>query len=91
MRLVGRSSQEVQNAADDILRTRRDYSDTSVDIMPTPAIPRTTPSPPILHYDENDGYNSGPGAAQQPHHRTVSGRISTRTKEYHNIKKRISA
>ena len=33
VRLVGRSSQEVQNAADDILRTWRDYSDTSVDII----------------------------------------------------------
>lgn len=33
VRLVGRSSQEVQSAADDILRTWRDYSDASVDII----------------------------------------------------------
>ena len=56
VRLVGRSSQEVQSAADDILRTWRDYSDTSVDIIAhTGDTPHNTVTP-ILHYDENDGY-----------------------------------
>lgn len=87
VRLVGRSSQEVQNAADDILRTWRDYSDTSVDIIAhTGDTPHNTVTP-ILHYDENDGYILDLALRNNRTTEQYPDGIFHPHKEYHNIKK----
>ena len=87
VRLVGRSSQEVQNAADDILRTWRDYSDTSVDIIAhTGNTPHNTVTP-ILHYDENDGYILDLALRNNRTTEQYPDGIFHPHKEYHNIKK----
>ena len=87
VRLVGRSSQEVQSAADDILRTWRDYSDTSVDIIAhTGDTPHNTVTP-ILHYDENDGYILDLALRNNRTTEQYPDGIFHPHKEYHNIKK----
>ena len=87
VRLVGRSSQEVQNAADDILCTWRDYSDTSVDIIAhTGDTPHNTVTP-ILHYDENDGYILDLALRNNRTTEQYPDGIFHPHKEYHNIKK----
>ena len=56
VRLIGRSSQMVQNAANDIMDTWRSWSDESVDILAeTDGTPHNTVTP-ILHYDDEQGY-----------------------------------
>ena len=80
-------SQEVQNAADDILRTWRDYSDTSVDIIAhTGDTPHNTVTP-ILHYDENDGYILDLALRNNRTTEQYPDGIFHPHKEYHNIKK----
>lgn len=87
VRLIGRSSQQVQNAANDILYAWREYSDESVGILAhTGTTPHNTVTP-ILHYDDELGYildlalrnnrttDQYPDGIFHPH------------KEYHNIKK----
>lgn len=87
VRLIGRSSREVQAAANEILTAWRKYSDESVDIRAfTSDTPHNTVTP-ILHYDEEKGYildlalrnnrttDQYPDGIFHPH------------KEYHNIKK----
>ena len=56
VRLIGRSSQQVQNAANDIMDAWRGWSDESVDILAeTDGTPHNTVTP-ILHYDDELGY-----------------------------------
>ena len=56
VRLVGRSSQQMQIIANNILSAWRAYSDESVGILAeTDGTPHNTVTP-ILHYDETDGF-----------------------------------
>ena len=56
VRLVGRSSQQMQNVANNILSAWRSYTDESVGILAeTDGTPHNTVTP-ILHYDETEGY-----------------------------------
>ena len=56
VRLVGRSSQQMQNVANNILSAWRSYTDESVGILAeTDGTPHNTVTP-ILHYDETDGF-----------------------------------
>lgn len=87
VRLIGRSSQQVQNAANDIMDAWRGWSDESVDILAeTDGTPHNTVTP-ILHYDDELGYildiapRNNRTTAQYP------DGIFHPHKEYHNIKK----
>ena len=70
-----------------ILRTWRDYSDTSVDIIAhTGDTPHNTVTP-ILHYDENDGYILDLALRNNRTTEQYPDGIFHPHKEYHNIKK----
>ena len=87
VRLVGRSSQEVQNPRTTSCAPRRDYSDTSVDIIAhTGDTPHNTVTP-ILHYDENDGYILDLALRNNRTTEQYPDGIFHPHKEYHNIKK----
>lgn len=87
IRLIGRSSQQVQNAANDILRAWREYSDASVGILAhTGDTPHNTVTP-ILHYDEQDGYVLDLALRNNRTSEEYPDGIFHPHKQYHNIKK----
>ena len=87
IRLVGRSSQQVQNAANCIMDAWRDYSDESVDILShTGDTPHNTVTP-ILHYDDEEGYILDLALRNNRTTEEYPDGIFHPHKEYHNIKK----
>ena len=87
IRLTGRSSQQVQNAANDILDAWRAYSDESVDILShTGDTPHNTVTP-ILHYDEQDGYILDLALRNNRTSEQYPDGIFHPHRQYHNIKK----
>ena len=87
VRLTGRSSQQVQNAANDILDAWRAYSDESVDILShTGDTPHNTVTP-ILHYDEQDGYILDLALRNNRTSEQYPDGIFHPHRQYHNIKK----
>lgn len=87
VRLVGRSSQQMQIVANNILTAWRKYSDESVDIIAhTGETPHNTVTP-ILHYDEKDGYILDLALRNNRTSETYPDGIFHPHKEYHNIKK----
>ncbi|MEE0801894.1 MAG: UDP-glucose--hexose-1-phosphate uridylyltransferase [Gemmiger sp.] len=87
IRLVGRSSQQVQNAANNILNAWREYSDASVGILShTGDTPHNTVTP-ILHYDETDGYILDLALRNNRTSEEYPDGIFHPHREYHNIKK----
>ena len=87
IRLTGRSSQQVQNAANDILDAWRAYSDESVGILShTGDTPHNTVTP-ILHYDEQDGYILDLALRNNRTSEQYPDGIFHPHRQYHNIKK----
>lgn len=87
IRLTGRSSQEVQQAAGTILRAWREYSDESVGVLAyTGDTPHNTVTP-ILHYDEREGYILDLALRNNRTTEQYPDGIFHPHKEYHNIKK----
>ena len=87
MRLVGRSSQQLQNVANNILTAWRNYSDESVGILArTGDTPHNTVTP-ILHYDEKDGFILDLALRNNRTSEEFPDGIFHPHKEYHNIKK----
>ena len=87
VRLVGKSSRQVQAAANDILDAWRGYSDESVDILArTGDTPHNTVTP-ILHYDENAGYVLDLAPRNNRTTEQYPDGIFHPHQEYHNIKK----
>lgn len=87
VRLIGRSSQEVQTVANNILSAWREYSDASVDILShTGDTPHNTVTP-ILHYDDQDGYILDLALRNNRTTEEYPDGIFHPHKEYHNIKK----
>ena len=87
VRLVGRSSQQMQTVANNILTAWREYSDESVGILAhTGDTPHNTVTP-ILHYDEKDGYILDLALRNNRTSEEYPDGIFHPHKEYHNIKK----
>ena len=87
MRLVGRSSQQMQNVANNILSAWRSYTDESVGILAeTDGTPHNTVTP-ILHYDETEGYILDLALRNNRTSEEYPDGIFHPHKEYHNIKK----
>ena len=87
VRLMGRSSQQVQNAANDIMDTWRGWSDESVDVLAkTVDTPHNTVTP-ILHYDDELGYILDLAPRNNRTTEQYPDGIFHPHKEYHNIKK----
>ena len=87
VRLVGRSSQQMQIVANNILTAWRRYSDESVGIIAhTGETPHNTVTP-ILHYDEKDGYILDLALRNNRTSEEYPDGIFHPHKEYHNIKK----
>ena len=87
VRLVGRSSQQMQTVANNILTAWREYSDESVGILAhTGDTPHNTVTP-ILHYDETDGYILDLALRNNRTSEEYPDGIFHPHKEYHNIKK----
>ena len=87
VRLIGRSSQQVQNAANDIMDTWRGWSDESVDVLAkTGDTPHNTITP-ILHYDDDQGYILDLAPRNNRTTEQYPDGIFHPHKEYHNIKK----
>ncbi|MGN0984688.1 MAG: UDP-glucose--hexose-1-phosphate uridylyltransferase [Gemmiger sp.] len=87
VRLVGRSSQQVQNAANNILSAWRQYSDESVGVLAfTGDTPHNTVTP-ILHYDETEGYILDLALRNNRTSEAYPDGIFHPHQEYHNIKK----
>ena len=87
VRLIGRSSQQVQNAANDIMDTWRGWSDESVDVLAkTGDTPHNTVTP-ILHYDDELGYILDLAPRNNRTTEQYPDGIFHPHKEYHNIKK----
>ena len=87
VRLVGRSSQQMQTVANNILTAWREYSDESVGILAhTGDTPHNTVTP-ILHYDETDGYILDLALRNNRTTEQYPDGIFHPHKEYHNIKK----
>lgn len=87
VRLIGRSSQQVQNAANDIMNAWRDWSDESVDVLAkTGDTPHNTVTP-ILHYDDELGYILDLAPRNNRTTEQYPDGIFHPHKEYHNIKK----
>jgi len=87
IRLTGRSSGEVQDAAAEIMDAWRGYSDESVSIR---AFTRKTPHntvTPILHYDEAEGYILDLALRNNRTSEEYPDGIFHPHQEYHNIKK----
>ena len=86
-RLVGRSSQQMQNVANNILSAWRSYTDESVGILAeTDGTPHNTVTP-ILHYDETEGYILDLALRNNRTSEEYPDGIFHPHKEYHNIKK----
>ena len=87
VRLVGRSSQQMQNVANNILSAWRSYTDESVGILAeTDGTPHNTVTP-ILHYDETEGYILDLALRNNRTSEEYPDGIFHPHKEYHNIKK----
>ena len=87
VRLVGKSSQQMQTAANTILAAWRDYSDESVGILAeSDGVPHNTVTP-ILHYDEEQGYILDLALRNNRATEQYPDGIFHPHKEYHNIKK----
>ena len=87
VRLIGRSSQQTQIVANNILTAWRNYSDESVGILShTGDTPHNTVTP-ILHYDEKDGYILDLALRNNRTSEEYPDGIFHPHKEYHNIKK----
>ena len=87
VRLVGRSSQQMQIVANNILSAWRAYSDESVGILAeTDGTPHNTVTP-ILHYDETDGFILDLALRNNRTSEEFPDGIFHPHKEYHNIKK----
>ena len=87
VRLVGRSSQQVQNVANNILSAWRKYDDETAGIFShTGDTPHNTVTP-ILHYDEKDGYILDLALRNNRTSEEFPDGIFHPHKEYHNIKK----
>ena len=87
VRLVGRSSREMQAAANAILTAWHEYSDESVDVTAfTGSTPHNTVTP-ILHYDEKAGYILDIALRNNRTTEQYPDGIFHPHKEYHNIKK----
>ena len=87
VRLVGRSSQQMQVVANNILSAWRAYSDESVGILAeTDGTPHNTVTP-ILHYDETDGFILDLALRNNRTSEDFPDGIFHPHKEYHNIKK----
>ena len=87
MRLVGRSSQQMQNVANNILTAWRTYTDESVGILAeTDGTPHNTVTP-ILHYDETEGYILDLALRNNRTSEEYPDGIFHPHREYHNIKK----
>ncbi len=87
VRLVGRSSQQMQTVANNILTAWRDYSDESVGIWPTPTARPTTPSRLFCTTMRRTATSwTWPCATTAPASSIPDG-IFHPHKEYHNIKK----
>ena len=87
VRLVGRSSQQVQNVANNILSAWRKYDDEAAGIFShTGDTPHNTVTP-ILHYDEKDGYILDLALRNNRTSEEFPDGIFHPHKEYHNIKK----
>ena len=87
VRLIGRSSQQVQIVANNILSAWREYTDESVGILAhTGDTPHNTVTP-ILHYDESDGYILDLALRNNRTSEEYPDGIFHPHKEYHNIKK----
>ena len=87
VRLIGRSSQQVQNAANDIMNAWRDWSDETVDVLAkTGDTPHNTVTP-ILHYDDELGYILDLAPRNNRTTEQYPDGIFHPHKEYHNIKK----
>ena len=87
IRLVGRSSQQVQNVANNILTAWREYSDESVGILAYSGDTPHNTVTPILHYDEKDGYILDLALRNNRTSEEYPDGIFHPHKEYHNIKK----
>lgn len=87
VRLVGRSSQQMQIVANNILTAWRNYDDESVGVLShTGDTPHNTVTP-ILHYDEKDGYILDLALRNNRTSEEYPDGIFHPHKEYHNIKK----
>ena len=87
VRLVGRSSQQMQNVANNILSVWRSYTDESVGILAeTDGTPHNTVTP-ILHYDETEGYILDLALRNNRTSEEYPDGIFHPHREYHNIKK----
>ena len=87
VRLVGRSSQQMQNVANNILSAWRSYTDESVGILSeTDGTPHNTVTP-ILHYDETEGYILDLALRNNRTSEEYPDGIFHPHREYHNIKK----
>ena len=87
VRLVGRSSQQMQTVANNILTAWRENSYESVGILAhTGDTPHNTVTP-ILHYDETDGYILDLALRNNRTSEEYPDGIFHPHKEYHNIKK----
>ena len=87
VRLVGRSSREMQDAANAILTAWHEYSDESVDVTAyTGSTPHNTVTP-ILHYDEKAGYILDIALRNNRTTEQYPDGIFHPHREYHNIKK----
>ena len=87
VRLVGRSSQQLQIVASNILTAWRSYTDESVGILAeTDGTPHNTVTP-ILHYDETEGFILDLALRNNRTSEEFPDGIFHPHKEYHNIKK----
>ena len=87
VRLVGRSSQQLQIVANNILTAWREYSDESVGILAhTGDTPHNTVNP-ILHYDETEEFILDLALRNNRTDAQYPDGIFHPHKEYHNIKK----
>ena len=87
VRLTGKSSHEVQAAANAVLSAWRKYSDAGVDILAeTDGTPHNTVTP-ILHYNEDEGYVLDLALRNNRTTEQYPDGIFHPHKEYHNIKK----
>ena len=87
IRLIGKSSREVQDAANTILTAWHEYSDASVDVLAySGETPHNTVTP-ILHYDEEQGYILDLALRNNRTTEEFPDGIFHPHQEYHNIKK----
>lgn len=87
VRLVGRSSQQVQAVANNILTAWREYSDESVGVLAYSGDTPHNTVTPILHHDEEQGYVLDLALRNNRTSEEYPDGIFHPHKEYHNIKK----